>query len=212
MFSNVAYSIKVDSELSSDSFNSSTGLKQGRVLSPMLFNLFLSDFPDVFEQSCHPASLNGQSLNCLLFADDIVLMSESAERLQQGLNELHTYTKQWNLTVNTSKAKVIIFNKGGPRITRHNFTLNDTNIEIVQNSTYLGILFSSREKQRIVNFDGKRRLGWLYGHGVWGVQNILPYIIDLLGPFSEIWEYAREIAGKSQGILRENCARVWEPF
>ena len=142
MYSNVAYSIKVDGELS-EPFNSSTGLKQGCVLSPMLFNLFLSDFPDVFDHSCHPVSLTGQPLNCLMFADDIVLMSESAEGLQQCLDKLHTYTKQWNLTVNTSKTKVIIFNKDGHRITRHNFTLNGTNIEIVQNYTYLGILFSS---------------------------------------------------------------------
>ena len=71
-----------------------------------------------------------------MFADDIFLMSESAEGLQQCLNKIHTYTKQWNLTVNTWKTKVIMFNKGGHRITRHNFTLNGTNIEIVQNYTY----------------------------------------------------------------------------
>ena len=32
-----------------------------------------------------------------------------------------------------------------------------------------------------------------------GGQNILPYIIDLLGPFREIWEYARKHSGISQG-------------
>ena len=38
-----------------------------------------------------------------------------------------------------------------------------------------------------------------------GGQNILPYIIDLLGPFREIWEYARKLSGNSQG---KKCARV----
>ena len=42
------------------------------------------------------------------------------------------------------------------------------------------------ENQRIVNFDFKWRLGWLYGDGAWGGQNSLPYIIDLRGPFREI--------------------------
>ena len=32
-----------------------------------------------------------------------------------------------------------------------------------------------------------------------GGQNILPYIIDLLGPFRQIWEYARKLSGNSQG-------------
>ena len=39
--------------------------------------------------------------------------------------------------------------------------------------------------------------GWLYGDGVWGGQNILPYMI--IDPFREIWEYIREISGDSQG-------------
>ena len=42
---------------------------------------------------------------------------------------------------------------------------------------------------------------------VWGDQIFLPYIIDLLGPFREIWEYAREFSGEkmcqSVGILVE---------
>ena len=32
--------------------------------------------------------------------------------------------------------------------------------------------------------------------------------LDLLNPFGEIWEYAREISGNSQ---ENDCARVWEP-
>ena len=66
------------------------------------------------------------------------------------------------------------------------------------------------KKQRIVNFDGKWRPGWLFGDGVWGPRrlNILPYIIDLLGPFREIWEYARKLSGNSQ---EKKCARVWKP-
>ena len=32
-----------------------------------------------------------------------------------------------------------------------------------------------------------------------GGQNILQYIIDRLGPFREIWEYARKLSGNSQG-------------
>ena len=59
------------------------------------------------------------------------------------------------------------------------------------------------EKQRIVDFDGKWRPDRLYGDGVWGGQNILPYII--LGPFREIWEYVREISGNSQGENVPEC-------
>ena len=40
----------------------------------------------------------------------------------------------------------------------------------------------------------------IWGWG-WGCQNIWPYIIDLLGPFRKIWEYAREISGNSRGKI-----------
>ena len=53
------------------------------------------------------------------------------------------YCNKWNLPVNTSKTKVIIFNKGGYKISRFNFTLGDSEIDVVQDYTYLGILFSS---------------------------------------------------------------------
>ena len=39
------------------------------------------------------------------------------------------------------------------------------------------------------------------GLAIWGGQNILPYIIGLLGTFRKIWEYAKEISGNSQGQI-----------
>ena len=39
------------------------------------------------------------------------------------------------------------------------------------------------------------------GLAIWGGQNILPYIIGLLGPFRKIWEYAKEISGNSLGTF-----------
>ena len=70
-------------------------------------------------------------------------MSESAQGLQQCLNKLAMYCNKWNLSINTSKTKVIIFNKGGYKISRFHFTLGDSEIDVVQDYTYLGILFSS---------------------------------------------------------------------
>ena len=63
------------------------------------------------------------------------------------------------------------------------------------------VKWKETEKQRIVDFDGKCKPGLLYGGWGWGCQNIWPYIIDLLGPFRKIWEYAREVSGNSQGKI-----------
>ena len=61
-------------------------------------------------------------LYVLLYADDIVLMSETAEDLQNALNILKSYCDHWKLTVNVNKTKSMIFRKGG-RV-RGNLVLN----------------------------------------------------------------------------------------
>jgi hypothetical protein len=50
--------------------------KQWDSLSPNLFKIYINDLPDIFDDSCHPVTLETLSLNCLMFADDILLLSE----------------------------------------------------------------------------------------------------------------------------------------
>ena len=78
-----------------------------------------------------------------MFADDIVLLSESATGLQNCLNALEAYCEKWNLTVNTAKTKVVIFNKGGHILKRFKFCYRNELLEITQKYCYLGIVFSS---------------------------------------------------------------------
>jgi hypothetical protein len=42
-------------------------------------------------------------VNILLYADDIVLLSQSKEGLQNSLNILHDFCYSWKLKVNTDK-------------------------------------------------------------------------------------------------------------
>ena len=45
----------------------------------------------------------------LRYADDIVLISESADDLQNMLNVLNTWCNKWRLAVNETKTKVVHF-------------------------------------------------------------------------------------------------------
>ena len=55
----------------------------------------------------------GNDVHCLMYAADIILLSKSAKGLQEKLDILKTYWKDWCFTVNTSKTKILIFNKAG---------------------------------------------------------------------------------------------------
>ncbi|CAL4074707.1 unnamed protein product, partial [Meganyctiphanes norvegica] len=61
---------------------------------------------------------------CLLYADDTLVLAESAIELQNALDSLYTYCNKWALNINVDKTKVIIFSKG--RIKRINRTIRKT--------------------------------------------------------------------------------------
>ncbi len=88
-----------------------------------------------------PPLCNDEYVPCLLYADDIVLLSESPEGLLLSIDCLHTYCDQWDLKVNIEKTKIIIFNKSGKLIKNAHFTYFGKPLECVNEYKYLSILF-----------------------------------------------------------------------
>ena len=89
----------------SKSFSSNCGVIQGCNLSPTLANLFQNNLHDLFDSECYQICLDGLSFSSLSFADDLVLISTSANGLQVCLNKLENYCKRWRLSVNVKKKK-----------------------------------------------------------------------------------------------------------
>ena len=54
--------------------------------------------------------LMSKRINLLMYADDIVLLCHKSTGLHQSLNLLHSYSKRWNLNVDTNKTKILILN------------------------------------------------------------------------------------------------------
>lgn len=121
-------------------FNSEVGVRQGDNLSPNLFNIYLNDLPSYFDSTCDPVSLHNSSLNIFMYADDVVLLSTSEQGLQNCVNKLSNFTKDWKMTVNIKKTKVLVFNKSG-RVQNIKIKLEDEDIESVKQYTYLGVNF-----------------------------------------------------------------------
>jgi len=146
MYMNVNYAVRMENGLS-DSFVSTCGVRQGCNLSPLLFNLFINDLPQCFDRDqCDAATLTSRSINCLSWADDLALISLSKQGLQQCINTLQTYCDNWKLTVNVSKTKVLIFSKGNTKKISKEFFIYDSEIEVTDSYTYLGIPFTSSGK------------------------------------------------------------------
>ena len=115
------------------------GVRQGCVLSPLLFNIFMADLPQSLNQEAHVKLTEGSTLNCIMWADDLLLLSETEKGLSNLIKDLKLYSDQNKLMINTKKTKCMIFNKTG-RLIHRNFYLGETKLENVRNYKYLGLV------------------------------------------------------------------------
>ena len=135
--------------IKSEYFASNAGVRQGENLSPLLFSLYINDleeyllangnnFIDFKDEICN----SYVKLLVLLYADDTIVLSNTAAGLQKALEDLYNYCTKWKLQVNSSKTKVIIFSKRKPK-TPPVFTYNNEVLENVFDFKYLGVYFKS---------------------------------------------------------------------
>ena len=115
-------------------FESNLVVKQGCILSPLLFNIFLSDLPKLLDndiESTHPTLQHPSSL---FWADDIILFSETEEGLRKMLKTMEKYCESNELTLNTEKTKCMIFNKSGHLLRTPFYYKKIRNLKTVINS------------------------------------------------------------------------------
>ena len=129
-------------------FDCQNGVRQGENLSPVLFALFLNDMQSYIESNGGLGiGLNDDrdmlwlKLLILLYADDTVILSDTAKNLQSSLNAFHNYCTECQLNVNIKKTKIIVF--GARNLNGYNFYLGDQPIDITSTYHYLGVTFSA---------------------------------------------------------------------
>ena len=139
----------------SDYFVCNTGVRQGENLSPLLFAIYLNDLSKVLIQQYEglPLIYNltydqlGEEylafckFYILLYADDTAILAENPRELQCSLNALYEYCKSNDLTVNTTKTKVMVFSKGKIR-KLPTVTFGERRLDIVFEYHYLGVIFN----------------------------------------------------------------------
>ena len=105
MFQNATSRVKWIDHLGKN-FEYIYGVLQGGVFSPNLCNLFLEDIADYLNID-KGVYIGGRKIPYLLYADDLVLLSESPTGLQNLLHGLEHFCSQWHMTVNLTKLIVL---------------------------------------------------------------------------------------------------------
>ena len=114
----------------------SSGVPQGTVLGPILFNIFINDITDHIDSEIR------------LFADDCVCYrkirsSDDCEVLQKDIHQLGKWAKYWNMKFEPSKCKVIHITRKTRHKICHLYFLNDTPLDTVTQIKYLGVTITN---------------------------------------------------------------------
>ena len=93
-----------DNRMESDPIEQTIGVLQGDPLSPLLFNIATMDVTQIIED---------QDVSIYMYADDMVLVSKSLERLQATFNRLANWADKNEIRLNENKTVFMTFRKVG---------------------------------------------------------------------------------------------------
>ena len=129
-------------------FNIRNGVRQGAVLSPILFNLYTKDLFNLLEKIGGPR-IGGEFFGVFGYADDLALFSNSRTHLQTMLEVTENYASVYNIQFSTntiiakSKTKGMIFGMQKGETMPENLILNGKKLPWVDDIKYLGTVVTN---------------------------------------------------------------------
>ena len=122
----------------SSSWRVSRGVRQGGVLSALLFAVYLEDILEAVNRERPGCYLGIQKMNIQAYADDIVLYCPTSSGLRELLQIFARKVNEHELVINFDKTKVMMFG----RQDGSNLGMKDQNIVVVHQYKYLGTVIS----------------------------------------------------------------------
>ena len=144
-------------------FHTSNGVRQGGIISPILFNVYMDDLSADLNAAKVGCQVNGVFINNLMYADDSCLLAPSISALQRLLNICMRYAKENNIVYNKTKTNCMCYK---PKKLRNLHVpavyLSGSRLKFVGKVKYLGVII---DQELSDNDDLLRHRKFLYGKG-----------------------------------------------
>lgn len=93
-------------------FRTRKGVRQGCVMSPLLFDLYIANIDRLFkERNIGGIEIGKSKIWMLAYANDMVLLAKNRVAIQDMMDTFKKFTKSKKLELNTEKTKTLIFNR-----------------------------------------------------------------------------------------------------
>ena len=133
-------------------FSVSNGVRQGGILSPFLFAVYMDDLSSALNNQAVGCYLGNTKVNHILFADDLCCICPSVHGLLNLLSICEEYAASHDIIFNHTKTVGVMFNCSTSFISLNfepNVYLNSKKIILVKKVKYLGVLLENNLKDDI---------------------------------------------------------------
>ena len=125
----------------SDWFVISAGVRQGGVLSPEFYCIYVNDLLLILKQRGVGCYYLNSFAAALFYADDMAILAPSLRGLQTLLDICSRYCRDWDICLNAKKTKNIFFGRKCSNLAT--LTLDGKSIAWEENCVYLGVTLKS---------------------------------------------------------------------
>jgi hypothetical protein len=124
----------------SKSFRVINGVRQGSILSPRLFAVYVDDLSTLLRNSSRGCFIDDACLNHFFYADDLCLLAPSPSSLQKLMNICANFGVNSDIVFNPTKSFYVVFKPPRYGLAVPPVSLNDVPINIVGCVKYLGVI------------------------------------------------------------------------
>ncbi len=90
-----------------DWFNTKASVKQGVCLSPAMYGIFINDIVEDVKSVNTGIEIDSHNICILLYANDIVLLSDTEEGLEKLIDKVYEWSLKWKIKFNATKSNIL---------------------------------------------------------------------------------------------------------
>lgn len=210
MYLNQKIQVKWNGKLSQP-FDVTNGVRQGGVLSPLFFSIYMDDLLLKLKNAGFGCNLGNYYFGALGYADDVVLLCPTKEGLRNMIRICEEYAAEHDLLFNGSKSKLLVF--GNDNLPK--FYVNEIEVPVCKAALHLGNLISNNMHDTVDYGITKFNSSFNYFISSFGkrqgsVKNklFIQYCTSFYG--SQIWPiYKKDIVNKISIRWRVALRKIW---